>query len=272
MIHPTAIIDPSAILHSGVKVGAYSFIGPDVEIGVDCEILHHVVINGPTKIGKECRVFSFATIGTEPQDKKFHGERTYLEIGNNNIIREYVNISRGTENGGGITRIGDRGLIMSSCHIAHDCLIGNDVIISGGSFLSGHVEIRDHVNLGGMTSVVQFCRVGEYAYTGGVTTIRMDVAPFSVIIPSDSVTVTGINFIGLERKGFTPEEIDILSQAFETFFRSGLARKDALEKLSSDFPGSKHVKMIVDFMQQGEKGVYRPPVSLQNSNRETKKV
>lgn len=259
MIHPTAIVHSEAILHDGVEVGAYSVIGPDVEIGADCEIHHHVVIEGPTTVGKGCQIFSSATIGTAPQDKKFRGERSYLEIGNNNAIREYVNINRGTENGGGVTRIGDRNLIMASCHIAQDCQIGNDVIITGGSFISGHVEIRDHVTLGGVTSVVQFCRIGEYAYTGGQTTIRMDVAPFSKINPTDSASLVGVNTIGLERRGFSPEEIEILNQAFKVYFRSGLTREEGLEQLRCDFPDSEYVKMIVDFIQQKERGVYRQP-------------
>lgn len=256
MIHSTAIVDPKAKLHSGVKVGAYSIIGPDVEIEKDTEINHHVVLEGPTKIGTECRIFPFTSIGLEPQDKKYQGERSYLEIGNSNTIREYVTINRGTELGGGITRIGDRGWIMAYCHIAHDCLIGNDVIMANGTTLGGHAIIKDNANLGGLTGVTPFCRIGEYAFTSAQSTIRMDVAPYS-FITGDSAKLSGINYIGLERNGFIAEEVEKINQAFKIFFRSGLTKDEALEALKKEFQSSDQIRIFIDFIQTSERGICR---------------
>ncbi|HEC73425.1 MAG TPA: acyl-ACP--UDP-N-acetylglucosamine O-acyltransferase, partial [Methylophaga aminisulfidivorans] len=165
MIHQTAIIDPSANIADNVSVGPYTIIGADVEIGDGCEIMSHVVINGPTKIGKHNRIFQFASIGEEPQDKKFHGEKTFLEIGDNNLIRESVTINRGTSQGGGVTRIGNNNWIMAYVHIAHDCLIGNDNIFANNSSLAGHVEIDDFVILGGFTLVSQFNYMGSHSFS-----------------------------------------------------------------------------------------------------------
>lgn len=167
MIHQTAVIDPGAKLHDSVEVGAYSIVGPGVEIGADSRIGHHVVIEGPTTLGTGCRVFPFASLGLEPQDKKFHGEQSRLEIGDQNTIREYVTINRGTEIGGGVTRLGNHGWIMAYCHIAHDCIVGDHVTMSNGATLGGHVVVKDYATLGGLTGVHQFCRIGEYAITGG---------------------------------------------------------------------------------------------------------
>ncbi len=212
MIHQTAIVDPGAKLHPGVSVGAYSVIGPEVEIGEKTEIQHHVVIEGPTRIGPECRIFPFASVGLEPQDKKFQGEVSHLEIGSKNTIREYVTINRGTEAGGGTTIVGDDCWIMAYCHIAHDCIVGNNVTMSNGTTLGGHVVVKDFANLGGMTGVHQFCRVGEYAITGAYSMINQDVVPFSTVA-GNRAKLVGINYIGLDRRGFTPEDRDIINQS-----------------------------------------------------------
>jgi len=216
MIHSTAIIDNKAIIHAGVEIGAFSIIGADVEIGENSVIGHHVVIEGPTKIGPGNRIFPFATIGTESQDKKYQGEQAFLEIGQNNTMREYVTINRGTEGGGGITRIGDDGWFMACSHIAHDCQIGDGVIMSNGSLLGGHVVIKDFANLGGLTGVHQFCQIGEYAFTGGQSMITLDVAPFSKVA-GNSAKLIGYNFIGLERRGFSPEEVEVVNQVLRSF-------------------------------------------------------
>ncbi|MBU2644178.1 acyl-ACP--UDP-N-acetylglucosamine O-acyltransferase [bacterium] len=256
MIHPTAIVEAGAKLHGSVEVGAYSIIGSDVEIGADCSIAHHVVIEGPAKIGAGCRVFPFASLGLEPQDKKYRGERSCLEIGSNNVIREYVTINRGTEIGGGITRLGDNGWIMAYCHIAHDCIVGNHVTMSNGVTLGGHVIVKDHANLGGLTGVHQFCRIGEYSLTGGQSMISQDVVPFA-IAAGNRAKLAGINYIGLDRQGFTAEEIDIINQAYKIFFKSGLTRDDALIRLKEEFPESNHIRMFMDFIQTSERGVCR---------------
>lgn len=256
MIHQTAFIDPKAILDSSVEVGAYSVIGPEVELGAGCQIGHHVVIEGPTKIGARCRVFPFASLGLEPQDKKFQGERSHLEIGKDNTIREYVTINRGTEVGGGITKLGDHGWIMAYCHIAHDCIVGNHVTMSNGATLGGHVIVKDYANISGLSGVHQFCRIGEYAIVGGQSMITQDVVPFA-IAAGNRAKLAGVNYIGLDRKGFTSEEIDIINQAFKIFFKSGLTRDVALIKLKEEFPESAHIKMFADFIQSSERGVCR---------------
>ena len=248
MIHQTAIIDPEAKLHSSVEVGAYSVIGPGVEIGADCRIAHHVVIEGPTKIGAGSRIFPFASLGLEPQDKKFQGEQSYLEIGSHNTIREYVTINRGTEVGGGTTKLGDHGWIMAYCHIAHDCIVGDHVTMSNGATLGGHVVVKDYANIGGLSGVHQFCRIGEYAIVGGQSMITQDVVPFA-IAAGNRAKLAGVNYIGLDRRGFTSEEIDIINQAFKIFFKNGLTRDVALLRLKEEFPESAHIGMFVDFIQ-----------------------
>ena len=256
MIHQTAIIDPEAKLHSSVEVGAYSVIGPGVEIGADCRIAHHVVIEGPTKIGAGSRIFPFASLGLEPQDKKFQGEKSCLEIGSHNTIREYVTINRGTEVGGGTTKLGDHGWIMAYCHIAHDCIVGDHVTMSNGATLGGHVVVKDYANIGGLSGVHQFCRIGEYAIVGGQSMITQDVVPFA-IAAGNRAKLAGVNYIGLDRRGFTSEEIDIINQAFKIFFKNGLTRDVALLKLKEEFPESAHIGMFVDFIQSSERGVCR---------------
>ena len=256
MIHPTAIIDSKAIIHKDVTIGAYSIIGANVEIGKNTEVGHHVVIEGPSKIGPGNRIFPFATIGTESQDKKFKGEVAYLEIGQNNTIREYVTINRGTEGGGGITRVGDNGWFMASTHIAHDCQIGNNVTMSNGTLLAGHVTIKDYAILSGLTGVIQFCQVGEYAFTGGQSMVTLDVAPYSKVT-GNSAKLIGVNYIHLERNGFMPEEIEVINQVYKFYFRSGLTKDAAIEKITEEFPETEHVRTFLDFVSASEKGVCR---------------
>lgn len=256
MIHETAIIDPKAKLHKNVEVGAYASIGPEVEIGENTQIKQHVVIEGPTTIGPNCKIYPFSSIGLEPQDKKFQGERSYLEIGFENVIREYVTINRGTQLGGGVTRIGDRAWIMAYCHIAHDCQVGNDVTMSNGATLGGHVTVKDYATLGGLTGVHQFCRVGEYSITGGQSMITQDVVPFSMVA-GNRAKLAGINYIGLDRRGFTSEEIDTINQAYKIFFKSGLTKDAALKKLRSEFPDSEHIERLISFIESSERGVCR---------------
>jgi len=256
MIHQTAIIDPQAIIHDGVSIGAYSVIGPDVEVGENTEIKHHVVIEGPTTIGSECRIFPFASLGLEPQDKKYQGEKSSLEIGNQNTIREYVTINRGTAVGGGITKLGNRGWIMACCHIAHDCIVGDEVTMSNGTTLGGHVIIKDFATLGGMTGVHQFCQVGDYSITGAQSMITQDVVPFS-IVTGNRAKLTGINFIGLDRRGFSSQEVDTINQAYKIFFKSGNTKDDALKELKEVFPDEKNIKVFTRFIESSDRGVCR---------------
>ena len=256
MIHHTAIVSEKAKIHQTVQIGAYSVIGPDVEVLADTEIRHHVVIEGPTKIGEKCRIFPFASIGMEPQDKKFRGERSHLEIGDENTIREFVTINRGTEVGGGTTKIGNRGWIMACCHIAHDCVLGDDITMSNGATLGGHVTIKDHAVIGGLTGIHQFCNVGDYAITGGQSMIPQDVAPFAMVA-GNRARLSGVNYIGLKRSGFTQKEIDDVNLAFSIFFRSGLTKKEAIQKLKETFSNSPHIKIFIDFAESSERGVCR---------------
>lgn len=256
MIHQTAVIDPDAQLSADVEVGAYSIIGSGVEIGAGCIIGHHVVIEGPTTIGDGCRIFPFASLGLEPQDKKYHGEESKLLIGNHNTIREYVTINRGTDIGGGMTRLGDYGWIMAYCHIAHDCIVGDHVTMSNAATLGGHVIVGDYATLGGMTGVHQFCRIGDYSITGAQSMITLDVVPFA-IAAGNRAKLAGVNYIGLDRRGFTSEEVDTINQAFKIFFKSGLTRDIAIGQLEEEFPGSNHIRMLIDFIQASERSVCR---------------
>lgn len=256
MIHQTAIVDPKAMIGRDVTIGAYSIIGPGVEIGEDSEIRDHVIIEGPTRIGPRCRIFPFASIGLEPQDKKYKGEDSSLEIGADNTIREYVTINRGTQADKGVTKVGDRGWIMAYCHIAHDCTVGNDVTMSNGTTLGGHVEIRDFATLGGLTGVHQFCRIGEYAITGGQSMITQDVVPFSMVA-GNRAKLAGINYIGLDRRGFSAKDIEAINVAFKIFFKSGLTRNAALKKLREEFFDSPNIDLFIEFIESSERGVCR---------------
>jgi UDP-N-acetylglucosamine acyltransferase len=211
-IHPTAIIDSSAILADDVIVGAYTIIGAEVELGAGCEISSHVVIKGPTKIGKNNRIFQFATVGEDCQDKKYKGERTFLEIGDNNVIRETCTIHRGTVQDNGITRIGNNNLFMVNVHIAHDCVVGNDCIFANNAGLAGHVKVGDGVIFGGNTGVHQFCQIGSHAMMGGASLVLKDIPAF-VMVSGNPAQAAGMNFEGMRRRGWSSETITLLKRA-----------------------------------------------------------
>ncbi len=256
MIHPTALIDPSARLHEGVSVGAYTVIGKGVEIGPDTEIGHHVIIEGPTGLGAKNRIFPFASIGLEPQDKKFHGEDSKLQIGEGNTIREYVTINRGSEAGGWLTQVGNHNWIMAYCHIAHDCRIGNQVVMANGTTLGGHVLIEDYVVLGGLTAVHQFCRIGAYALTGGQSMIAQDIVPY-IIAAGNRAKVAGLNYVGLERNGFSAQDIDEINKLYRIFFLSGLSKDNAVVKMRAELPPTNHLNRFIDFVESSQRGVCR---------------
>ena len=256
MIHSTAIIDPTAEIADGVSVGAYAVIGPHVKIGENTEIHHHVILEGPTTIGKNNKIFPFASIGLEPQDKKFKGEETFLEIGDNNVIREYVTMNRGTGAGGGLTKLGDDGWIMAYCHIAHDCLLGNGIVMANAATLAGHVTIKDKVTIGGLTGIHQFCKIGEYSLIGGQSMVTQDVAPYT-IVAGNRAKLSGLNYVGLERNGFSKAQVKDINQAFKIFFKSGNTKNDAVEKLKESYPDSPHIQMLIDFVISSERGVCR---------------
>jgi UDP-N-acetylglucosamine acyltransferase len=256
VIHPTAIIDDSAKLAEDVSVGPYSIIGADVEIGPGCDIASHVVIKGPTKIGKNNRIFQFASIGEEPQDKKYNGEPTLLEIGDNNLIRESVTINRGTAQGGNITRIGHNNWIMAYVHIAHDCLIGNDNIFANNASLAGHVVIDDFVILGGFTLVSQFNHIGSHAFSAMGSVISRNVPPF-VLVSGHMAEPVGVNTEGLKRRSFTERQIRNIRQAYKFVYRSGLRMEDARKNLSLIEQEAGELDMFIQFLDTQKGGIIR---------------
>lgn len=256
MIHPSAIIDPSAIIADDVKIGPFTVIGPKVEIGSGCEIMSHVVINGPTRIGNNNRIFQFASIGEEPQDKKFHGEDTRLEIGDNNLIRESVTINRGTVGGGGVTRIGNNNWIMAYVHIAHDCIVGNDNIFANNASLAGHVLIDDYVILGGFTLVSQFNYLGSHSFSAMGSVISRNVPPY-VLVSGHMAKPVGVNVEGLRRRQFNDSQIRNIRQAYKYLYRSGLRMEEAEQKLRSMEQQDQELELLFSFLDRQEGGIIR---------------
>jgi UDP-N-acetylglucosamine acyltransferase len=256
-IHSTAIIDPKAELGRGVSVGPYSVIGPDVVIGDGCELMSHVTVHGPTVIGKDNRFFPHSAVGGEPQDKKFKGEReSRLQIGDRNIIREFVTLNRGSVHGGGLTRLGDDNWIMAYCHLAHDCQVGNQTIFANASTLGGHCVVEDRVYLGGFTAVHQFCTIGTLTMTGGQTMIAQDVPPY-VIATGNRVRLFGINRIGMERAGIEAGEIHSVERAYRLFFRSKLPAKEGLARIDAELGGSPLAQRFAQFIRESKRGICR---------------
>jgi len=256
VIHPSAIIDPSAVIADDVKIGPFTVIGPKVEIGAGCEIMSHVVINGPTRIGKNNRIFQFASIGEEPQDKKFHGEDTWLEIGDNNLIRESVTINRGTVGGGGVTRIGSNNWIMAYVHIAHDCIIGNDNIFANNASLAGHVVIDDYVILGGFTLVSQFNYLGSHSFSAMGSVISRNIPPY-VLVSGHMAKPVGVNVEGLRRRQFSDSQIRNIRQAYKYLYRSGLRMEEAEQKLQTIEQEDKELAILFSFLDKQEGGIIR---------------
>ena len=259
MIHKTAIIDPKAKISNNVKVGAYSVIGPNVELGQDTEIQSHVSIIGNTKIGNNNKIYSFASIGNDPQDLKFAGEETNLEIGDNNKIREYVTINPGTKGGGKLTKVGNNCLFMVSAHIAHDCLVGNNVILANNVPLGGHTHIEDNVIIGGNSAVQQFTRVGRSAMIGGMCGVVRDIIPYGIAHGNRSI-LQGLNLIGLRRNNIPNKEIMILSAAYKEIFKNENLTEN-LNELSEDFKKSQLVKEVVNFLVKDKKRPICTPFS-----------
>lgn len=256
MINEHAIIHPSAKLAEGVTIGPGTIIGADVEIGEGTWVGPHVVIQGPTVIGKNNKIFQFASVGDEPQDITYQGEPTRLEIGDNNIIREFCMISRGTVKGGGLTRIGDHNFFMAYAHVGHDCIVGNHVIMVSYSALSGHVMINDYVNIGAYAAIHQFCNVGAYAFIARATYVTKDVLPY-IMIAGHTTSACGINTVGLRRRGYSSSAIDFLRRAYKIIFRKGLTVQQAiaeLEVLQNDCP---EVVPLIDALNQSTRGIVR---------------
>ena len=259
MIHETAIVDPKAKISSTVKVGAYSIIGPNVEINDDTIVQSHVSIIGNTKIGKNNTIYSFASIGNDPQDLKFSGEETKLEIGNNNKIREYVTINPGTKGGGGLTKVGSNCLFMVSSHIAHDCLVEDNVILANNVPLGGHAHIEENVIIGGNSAVQQFTRVGKSAMIGGMCGVVRDIIPYAMVHGNRSV-LQGLNLIGLRRKNIPNKEIMVLTEAYKEIFKNENLTEN-LKNLNSDLKKNDLVKDVVNFLEKDKKRPICTPFS-----------
>ncbi len=255
-IDPRAVVDPSARLAPGVSVGAYTIIGADVEIGAGTTIGSHVVIKGPTAIGEENRLYPFSSIGDDPQDKKYGGEQTRLEIGDRNVIREYCTINRGTEQGGGVTRIGNDNWIMAYVHIAHDCLIANHTIFANNASLAGHVKVDDYAVLGGFTLVHQFCAIGAHSFSGMGSTLSKDLPPY-VRASGNPAVPRGLNSEGLKRRGFSAESIQTLRRAYRVLYRSGLGLEEAIRQLRSMAQEHREVAVLVEFLDRSQRSILR---------------
>jgi UDP-N-acetylglucosamine acyltransferase len=250
------IIDPTARIGADVKIGPWTIIGAGVEIGDGCEISSHVIIKGPTRIGKRNRIFQFASVGEDPSDKKFHGEVTYLEIGDDNVIREGATIHRGTEVGGGVTRIGSNNLFMPYTHVAHDCIVGNHTIFSNNAAISGHVVVEDWAILGGYAGVYQFLRIGAHSFIGAQTHVNMDVPAF-MIVNGNPPEAKGINTTGLERRGFSKDSIMVLRKAFKILYRHGNTLEEALAEMETLAAGTPEVATLIDSVRASTKGILR---------------
>jgi len=256
MIHATALVDPAARLGSNVRIGAYSIIGPHVEIGDNTEIGPHVVIQGHSRIGRENRIFQFCSLGEVPQDKKYAGEPTRLEIGDRNTIREFCTFNLGTAQDKGVTRIGDDNWIMAYVHIAHDCQVGNKCTFANNASLAGHVTVDDWAILGGFTGVHQFCRIGAHVMTAVSTVILQDVPPY-LMAAGNTAQPYGINVEGLKRRGFSADALLSLKRAYRTLYKSGLRLEEARAKLVEAAQTQPEIQLFVDFLDLSRRGIIR---------------
>lgn len=256
MIDQRAIIDPTASIATDVHVGPWSLIGPHVEIGAGSWIGPHVVIQGPTKIGCRNKIYQFSSIGEAPQDKKYRGEPTRLEIGDDNTFRESCTVHRGTEEGGQVTRIGNDNLFMAYTHVAHDCIIGNNVIFANNASVAGHVTVGDFACLGGMVGVHQFCAIGAHSFAAGASVIVRDVPPF-VLVSGYPAEAHGLNTVGLERRGFSAETIAELRRAYKVIFRHSLTLQEAITELKAMVEKTPEIALLVDFLGLSTRGIVR---------------
>ena len=255
-IHPQAIIDPTATIADDVTIGPFSVIGAEVDIGPGSWIGPHVVISGPTSIGRDNKIYQFASIGDAPQDKKYDGEPTRLEIGDRNVIREYCTISRGTVQDTGVTRIGNDNWIMAYVHIAHDCQVGNNTIFANSATLAGHVIVEDFAILGGFTLVHQFCKVGEHCFTAMNSVISKDVPPY-IMVSGHMASPHGLNVEGLKRRGFSAEALNTLRKAYKILYRSGKTLEQAITEIGELSPDLDEIQRFKQFLQNVTRGIVR---------------
>jgi UDP-N-acetylglucosamine acyltransferase len=256
MIHDTAIIEDGARVADGVSVGAYSVIGPEVDIGADCWIGPHVVITGRTRIGPRCRIYQFASIGEAPQDKKYDGEDTAVEIGSDNTIREYVTINRGTSDDIGLTRVGDDNWLMAYCHVAHDCQVGSHTVFANGATLAGHVIVGDWVIFAGFSGAHQFCRIGAHAFLGMYGGVNQDV-PAYVMVSGQPPRPRGINSEGLKRRGFDATQVRNIREAYRLIYRKGLSRSEAVEALRERAREQPELELMIESIDNSQRGLLR---------------
>ena len=257
MIHPTAIVSPEAKIHASVEIGPWCSVGPHVSIGAGTRLISHVVVDGDTSIGVNNLVFPFAVLGAIPQDLKYKGERTRLEIGDRNSIREGVTLNLGTTQGGGLTKIGNENLLMAYTHLGHDCIVGNHCIMANGSGLAGHVTLEDYVNIGGQTGVVQFVKIGAHSYVGGQSGIDKDVPPYSIVLGARPAVVRGTNIVGMRRRGFSSEVIQKINEAIKLWMRADVQKEQCLLEIESQYGDLEEVQHFIGFIRKSSTGVIR---------------
>ena len=254
-IHPSAVVAPGAVVPDSCIVGPFSTIGPDVVLGEDCRLISHVVLDGNTRIGARNVFHPFCAVGVSPQDLKYGGEPTETEVGDENTIREYVTISRGTVKGGGMTRVGSNNLLMAAVHIGHDSLVGNHCILANSATLAGHVTIEDYATVGAFSPVHQYCTVGKYAFIGGGTIVTQDVLPYSLTSARRENKAFGINKIGLTRKGFSAERLQTLQKAFRLLLAAKMNTSQALEKIRA--LEGEDAALLAEFIERSHRGVIK---------------
>lgn len=259
-IHASAVVDPKATLGEGVTVGPYCVVGPNVQLGDNVVLKSHVVVDGRTKIGAGTVIYPFASIGTQPQDLKYHGEESALEIGAGNQIREHVTMNPGTEGGGMVTRVGDNGLYMIGCHVAHDCQVGNNVVMANNATLAGHVVVGDFVVVGGLAAIHQFVRIGEHAMIGGMSGVENDVIPYGSV-KGERAHLAGLNLVGLERRGFKRDQIHSLRSAYRMLFSTEGTMAERLEDVADHYKDQSLVEGILQFMNARESRAFCQPKS-----------
>ncbi|WP_136516317.1 acyl-ACP--UDP-N-acetylglucosamine O-acyltransferase [Geomonas edaphica] len=258
MIHSTAIIHPGAKISDGVEIGPYAVIGENVSIGKGTKVGPHAVIDGWTEIGENNTIFQMASVGAIPQDLKYRGEKTWLKIGNGNTIREFASLHLGTVTGDGETTVGDNNLFMAYSHVAHDCHIGNNVIMANSATLAGHVTVEDYAIMGGLSAVLQFMRIGAHVMVGGMTSITLDVPPYTIVTGDRSESrLRGLNLVGLKRRGFPDESISSLKKAYKLLSMSGLKLAEAIEKMKTEVPKCPEVDHFIEFIETAKRGVTR---------------
>jgi UDP-N-acetylglucosamine acyltransferase len=247
-IHPTAIVEPGAEIAADVSIGPYCVIGARVRLAAGVDLKSHVVVAGHTAIGERTTIYPFASVGHAPQDLKYHGEQSRLEIGSDNVIREHVTINPGTEGGGMLTKVGSHCLLMMSAHIAHDCIVGDHVILANNATLGGHVTIEDFAILGGLSAVHQFCRIGRHAMIGGMSGVEHDVIPYGLVM-GDRARLNGLNVVGLKRRGFSRDDVQSLRKAYRLLFAEEGTMAERVSDVAEQYSGNRPVKEILDFIQ-----------------------